>query len=53
MLVTKKSEQALFERAKEHVAFTDSAIKGHLGSCSNVEHLFSIYNFILHNVKYT
>ena len=29
----------------------DSPIKGHLGNCSNMEHLFSIHNLILNNVS--
>ena len=33
-----KTEQTLFERTKEHVTRADSAIKGHLDNCLNVEH---------------
>ena len=46
-----KTEQTLFERKKEHVTRADSLIKGHLDNCSNVEHLFSINNLILNDVK--
>ena len=46
-----KTEQTLFERTKEHVTRADSAIKGHLGNCLNLEHLFSINNLILNDVN--
>ena len=46
-----KTEQTLFERTKEHVTRADSAIKGHLDNCLNVEHLFSINNLILNDVN--
>ena len=46
-----KTEQTLFERTKEYVANVDSAIKGHLDNCLNVEHIFSINNLILHDVN--
>ena len=41
----------LFERTKEHKTRADSAIKGHLDNCSNVEHLFSINNLMLNDVN--
>ena len=47
----RKTEQTLFERTKEHVTRADSAIKGHLDNCLNVEHLFSINNLILNDVN--
>ena len=46
-----KTEQTLFERTKEHVTRADSAIKGHLDNCLNLEHLFSINNLILNDVN--
>ena len=46
-----KTEQTLFERTKEHVTSADSAPKGHLDNCLNVEHLFSINNVILNDVN--
>ena len=46
-----KTEQTLFERTKKHVTRADSAIKGHLDNCLNVEHLFSINNLILKDVN--
>ena len=46
-----KTEQTLFERTKEYVTRVDSAIKGHLDNCLNVEHLFSINNLILNDVN--
>ena len=35
----------------KHVTHADSAIKGHLDNCVNVEHLFSIDNLILNDVN--
>ena len=46
-----KTEQTLFERTKEYVTRVDSAIKGHLDNCLNVEHLFSINNLLLNDVN--
>ena len=46
-----KTERTLFERTKKHVTCADSAIKGHLDNCLNVEHLFSINNLILKDVN--
>ena len=46
-----KTERTFFERTKEQVTRVDSAIKGHLGNCLNVEHLFSINNVILNDVN--
>ena len=46
-----KTERPLFGRTKEHVARADSAIKGNLDNCLNVEHLFSINNLILNDVN--
>ena len=46
-----KTDQTLFKRTKEHVTHADSAIKGHLDNCSNVEHLFSINNFMLNDTN--
>ena len=39
-----KTEWAFFERTKAHVTRADSANKGHLDNCLNVEHLFSSNN---------
>ena len=36
-----KTDRTLFERTKEHVTRADSAIKGHLDNCLNVEHFDS------------
>ena len=36
---------------KRTVTRADSAIKGHLDNCSNVEHLFSINNLILNDAS--
>ena len=47
LLLQKLSEHS----SKEHVARADSAIKGHLDNCLNVEHLFSINNLILNDVN--
>ena len=47
----RKTERTLFERAKEYVTRADSAIKGHLDNCSNVQHFFSINNLILNDVN--
>ena len=46
-----KTERTLFQRTKEYVTRADSAIKGHLDNCSNVEHLFSINNVMLNDVN--
>ena len=46
-----KTERTLLERTKEHVTRADSAIKGHLDDCLNVEYLFSIINLILNHVN--
>ena len=46
-----KTERTLFKRTKEHVTHTDSAIKGHLSNCLNVENLFSINSLILNGVN--
>ena len=46
-----KTEQTLFERTKEHVTHAESAIKGHLDNCSNVEHLSSINTLMLNDVN--
>ena len=46
-----KTERTFFERTKEHVTRPDSAIKGHIDNCLNVEHLFSINNLILNDVN--
>ena len=46
-----KTEQTLFERTKKHVTRVDSAIKGHLDNCLNVEHLFPINSLILNDVN--
>ena len=46
-----KTERTLFERTKEHVIRADSAIKGQLNNCLNMEHLFSINNFMLNDVN--
>ena len=46
-----KTERTLFERTKEHVTRADSAIKRHLDNCSNVEHLFSINDFVLNDAN--
>ena len=35
-----KTERTLFERTKEHVNRADSAIKGNLDNCSNMQHFF-------------
>ena len=40
-----------FERTKEHVTRANSAIKGRLDNCLNVEHLFFINNLILNDVN--
>ena len=48
---TAKTERTLLERTKEHVTRADSAIKGHLDDCLNVEYLFSIINLILNHVN--
>ena len=42
-----KPERTLFERTREHVTRADSAIKGHLDNCLNMEHSFSINNLTL------
>ena len=44
--ILKITERTPFERTKEHVTRADSTIKKHLNNCSNVNHLFSIYNVI-------
>ena len=46
-----KTEQTLVEITKEHVTRANSAIKGHLDNCLNLEHLFSINNLILNDVN--
>ena len=46
-----KTERTLFQRTKEHVTRADLAIKGHLDNCSNVEHLFSINDFVLNDTN--
>ena len=46
-----KTEWTLFERTKEHVNHTDSAIKGHLDNFLNVEHWFCINKLILNNIN--
>ena len=46
-----KTERTLFERTKKHVTRADSAIKGHLDNCLNMEHLFFINNLILNGVN--
>ena len=46
-----KTERTLFERTKEHVTCADLAIKGYLGDCLNVDHLFTINNLILNVVN--
>ena len=46
-----KTEQTLVEITKEYVTRANSAIKGHLDNCLNLEHLFSINNLILNDVN--
>ena len=46
-----KTERTLFKRTKEHVICADSAIKGQLDNCLNVENLFSINNLILNDTN--
>ena len=48
---TGKTERTFFKRTKEHVVLADSAIKGNLDNCSNVQHFFSINNLILNDVN--
>ena len=49
-ILEKLSEHSSKEQ-KEHVTCGDSAIKGHLDNCLNVELLFSINNSILNDVN--
>ena len=48
---TGNTAETLFERTKERKTRVDSAIKGHLDNCSNVEHLFSINNLMLNKIN--
>ena len=48
---TGKTERTLLERTKGYVTRADSAIKGQHDNSSNLEHLFSVNNLILHDVN--
>ena len=43
--------KVLFWKVSRISFFRNSAIKGHLDNCLNVQHLFSINNFILNDVN--